>query len=667
MEMKGLLLIIVMLGTYVYNPESSDKIDYSDPALINKADFGKILYCADENNDPNKNTQIYCNTVPGFYTTSYILKSFIPYSMQYTKAPTISNSDCYDITINYTLDNYISVSGTIKKGGKEVYYTKSGYLINPDEISFIKIGEYNLSNIQDLPLNNVDDYIDSTIVSNVVSIEFKNGVKISSDGNSATSTGVDGNEISDNISALKYYIKAFIFSKWVSDNLSDLSESYINNDFKNLQSDFNIKQSGFSLEDNVKLFYDYGDSPIFLTDGNWNVENSDSNFYEHKRNVIQNSIQYNLNLAMAIYNAGEGDEYYQMPILSDVEWDKLLSNVSILAFMQGFPCGLKTYSNYQIVSSTNNEVMTNVDSIYYIPMCQNSQGLLSSDNIKQDSELDTCHRIDCVDSSFISELNDNTCTHFQSFASKEIKYDKKYDYSTNSYVYDHGANTCLYCIVNSNYNSVLKDAMDYYNEFYILNDIKNKKPDIYKKYGDSFEDELTNINITGDQIGIIKKLLKAEYIAIGKIRNNTYKSLAFKTNYGIYTENFYNNNTLFSRNDGINPNINDTNIDLTPYENIINNRIRIDNGTNSNIIINDEARKNCYEIAITLELNLGNGSSIKLSLGNEQKNLSTIRGVQTQTIFYTNSSDWDGYIHLDNTYGGYINTIKLLSITYKYK
>ena len=59
--------------------------------------------------------------------TEYGVKPFSYYTCEYQK------SSDYDIIINYTLDNYISVMGSYEKGGETHYIAKSGYYINTNK------------------------------------------------------------------------------------------------------------------------------------------------------------------------------------------------------------------------------------------------------------------------------------------------------------------------------------------------------------------------------------------------------------------------------------------------------------------------------------------------------------------------------------------------------
>lgn len=660
---------VVYLGgdNYEYNPNVDPKDIGTN--LGPEEDYGKMLYCTTDQYDPYQGYRINCTTNPNaaYFITSYILKSFIPYSMQYSK------SDNYDVTINYTLDNYISVKGIIKTDGNDVYYTKSGYLINPDDITEINIGDYNpivfsTTTVRtDVSLDTIDSIVDEVLnnTADQCKIKFRNGIEIDARADSEKSKTSKGDSVKDNVSALKYYVKAYMFSCWFRDNLGDISENDIQSSAKELQNNFNIKQSGLNLQNDAKIFWDYGTEKIFFTNGGWNINDTDSNFIEHKRKVIKNSIQYNLNLAMAVYNAGQGDEYYQMPLLSDKEWDKIMTNVSMVAFMQGFPCGLKTYNNYALITSTKNEIMTNIDDIYYIPIDKGDtttyQGVLTDEEIQNSKniDLDTAHKIDCVKEEWLIEVK--AAELFQSFSAKDLKYDKVYNYSTGKYEYDHVANECYYCIVNPNYNSLIKDAL---NNFTQKND--------------------GSCDISGVELDVVKKLKWAQLIADGKIKNNTFKSISATTNYGIYTMNFSNGTNNIA---STFPNAQKISKDskITEWSNT---------SVNGKTLFSDDLLNHCYEIDVTvtvdnMKTSVYNPQSLSMAIGDDKQDINMNI---TQTYKFTDVNNWknnvltvynpDGnYRETDYIYDAsghrtgfqnyicslYQGNITLNSITFKYK
>ena len=114
---------------------------------------------------------------------------------------------------------------------------------------------------------------------------------------------------------------------------------------------------------------DGGKYSIFKNDNNIHIEEPNSNFNQHRRDIIKYSIENNLSTAISNYNNYTGStNNFQMPKLKETEWDKILSNVSVVAYMQGLRCGLKIYNNYAIVSSTNNEISVTPSEIYYTPI-----------------------------------------------------------------------------------------------------------------------------------------------------------------------------------------------------------------------------------------------------------------------------------------------------------
>lgn len=607
-------------GSYTYNyveveawkndVANKDKPDHRE----SKDEYGQILYY-DKDETNFLGDRIKCTTNPAtedaYQTTSYILKSFSPYSMQYQNGNK-------NFTINYTLDNFITVYGSITESGKETYYSKSGYLIDCNDITSITVDRHgdrefygatssrflNNSFCKKYSQNEIEALVNDNNI--IISITFSDGTEIKSDEPCAISENYKGEKISDNKSAIEYYLDSYIFTKWVEENLGDItSEDILVGSTLDIQNQFSIKQNGNKIKEN-SLFWEYNEKDIFKGD-----YDNESAFYEHKTKVIKNSIQYNLNLSMALYNKGQGDKFYQMPILSEPEWDKLLSNVSVLAFMQGLPCGLKTYNNYAIVTSSNNELMANVEDIYYVPIKKDGTGnvltsdvseKLTSDEIKN-STLPTAHLLSC-DQLIKNDMSNNDIEYFQAFPSREVKHDKVWDSNKRKYVYDHVCNTCYYCIVNKN-----NDKNQY---------------ELYKK-------EPTNSEIANKDC--YKLFRKAELIAIGKIRNNTYKSSDVVNCQGIRTDNFPTNKKLSDFN---------STFDL------------------------DEAKK-CYEIDITIkgaqDASDTHYGTDWIYLGSEKKsyncNLDTC-----QTIVFDNSSNWTGGFSTEKSD---LNKLKVVSITYKYK
>ena len=135
------------------------------------------------------------------------------------------------------------------------------------------------------------------------------------------------------------------------------------------------------------------------------------------------SIQENLNSAMTLYNKHtDKSATFSMPILTDNDWEKLLTNINIISFMQGLPVGNTLYNNYAIITSTNNKQYINPNNLYFI----------------YDGQY---HRIDCP---VIGEVNNQNLVGYKSADFKLVK-----DTSNNNYYYRHPEYACYTCIVNS--------------------------------------------------------------------------------------------------------------------------------------------------------------------------------------------------------------------------
>lgn len=510
----------------------------------NTEDYGQLLYLKKGSKD-----RYTANVAEAELKTKNVLKTYMPYSARYQRENNAAGKKV-DMTVVYTLDNYITVEGSI---GDE-YYAKSGYLIPYDSVKIEIDGvnenqllRYNQNDAQEI-LEESGRKIKVTIADGTSFEAGGNNIKVSTYNNEIvalknqlqkaqnnailyskgaiteetyildlrTMQGVlnslqspikaysynEGDdpiivlnqvekdctaEINnrqyelDKISSAVYYLKAKIFSKWVSEYLGDIEER----DLIEITG-----QEYTSIKGTETVIHDFenSSSKVFDVDGkesNGITEiDVDSPFYTHKLNVIRNSIQYNLNLTLSTYNKNEIYQFeYEMPVISNQQWDQILSKVSIVSFMQGIKCRLKTYNNYMIVSSTNNEITVSPDNIYYVS---------KTDFNDENSEY---HRLDC-EKFIASDVSSNK--EYRAFSSKEVKYDKLYDKSNTEmpYAYDHKNLACYQCI----------------------NDINYKHTNIFDSGLSEYASYLN--------------LRKAFYIAVGKERNNVYKMNAIDISSG---------------------------------------------------------------------------------------------------------------------------------------
>jgi hypothetical protein len=496
------------------------------------------------------------------YTTSYILKSYMPYSARYKHGS-------IDVTINYTLDNYLNIEGTVGN----VYYTKTGYLIDPNLVTKIEvdgtdkttdlIGKFNGSSVNcsytagyvgynedeaenyclsgeheiKVTLKDSLQNVETTIIANRIEDPDNSGSYLSeseakeklaklyddyqsayyseviNDSGENTVTTLNTkiqyleNEL-QNMRAVAYYVSSTCFSRWVYVNLNAIEE-------KDIQMDaMNNDQSTYSTTLNTGIYADFSGSSTRIFNCTQNPEDGEiSSFMNHKSSVIRNSIQYNLNLAFSVYtDMSQGKLTFETPIMTDDEWAKIESRISVVAFMQGIPCGTKTYSNYSLVSSTNNEMTVIPEEIYYVP----------KDNFN-DEKTET-HRIDCSDLGETSDSGDPL--DYIAYTSKELKYDKIYNKSTGVYEYDHKNLSCYNCIINKNYEKL----------------VLNADGTTTKSYSDTI-----NINALSDN------KVRAYYTAVGALRQNLYKTNALTASEGYVGQQInsgsmdINNNTIGAR------------------------------------------------------------------------------------------------------------------------
>lgn len=482
---------------------------YNSLPTDRKYEYGQMLY---KNEDGTYSTEISENTV---YNQDYVLKSYMPYSARY-----INQDKDYDLTINYTLDNYLTIEGYIGK----IYYSKTGYLIAKDVVQCIELDgvekdllSYNEDTAEEICLSGehrlnlkIQPILEDGVTRTATEIELtyepweEDGIylndtqiqeklnklyeELRETENKLTKAGITEDEENElrnqieekrnriqdlesrlaNLNAITYYVKSQIFSNWVYDNLGEGALAIKAN---NIASDIAELNSGiYTTTNNLDLFHNFEDDESLIFDVTINPEKEDSPFYSHKVDVIRNAIQYNLNLALSSYNEMAVGMNIQMPVISDSEWEKILNNVSIVSFMQGFKCGMKTYNNYAIVSSTNNELTVIPNEIYYTKK--------NEFNTSDTSHL--YHRIDC------EALEDD---EYISFTSKEIKYDKIYDKASQVYKYDHRNNGCYSCIISSNYlKTVNYDAggnpiKGYSNDVLISTLSPIKQKEYYKAVG----------------------------------------------------------------------------------------------------------------------------------------------------------------------------------------
>ena len=280
----------------------------------------------------------------------YGVKPFIHYSSRYK-----DTSKGIDVVISYTLDNFITIQGivdgnpisdcgylidpnkvVVDETNKTVVY--DGYSIKPEElVEYVGVTPYKYHKV-----NGKKYYLDEHYKEPGSDTEIPkwfyllNGVK------NYTEDKFDENDCSD-YSAYYYYKEAKEFTERVLNtyNLRDLySSNAVGERYMNL-----------------KIFES--------TD----IEKPGSNFNNHRLEVIKKSIETNLPIAIANYNAyTSGTEIasydFQMPVLNEGEWEKILNNVAVISFMQGLPIGFKIYDGCTVIPNNKNYEVITEESLY---------------------------------------------------------------------------------------------------------------------------------------------------------------------------------------------------------------------------------------------------------------------------------------------------------------
>lgn len=124
--------------------------------------------------------------------------------------------------------------------------------------------------------------------------------------------------------------------------------------------------------DDAKVFTDWFNSKIgseieyLKIDSTNSPEDLNSPYVQHKRTVIKNKIEGVLNSSITAYSERMGGYSYKMPKLSEDDWQKIYSNISMITFFQGKSIGLTKYNGYCVLNSTNSREYVNPDLMYFI-------------------------------------------------------------------------------------------------------------------------------------------------------------------------------------------------------------------------------------------------------------------------------------------------------------
>ena len=292
------------------------------------------------------------------------LKPYIYYSCRYVRGQ-------IDVTITYSLDNYITIQGT-DQNGKAI--NDAGYLI--DDVTYnASSGQVTYRGIEITSEKQLEEFVGDKKYQYIKI----NGQKYYLDESNSAGPRwfyLDNGKMSylnenqnfrdeNNDMAYRYYKEAAEFKNRLS-----------NYGILNLRSSDARSPQGTALtpvtDINGDVIYDFtgGDYKIFdFSDngGTSNIEEKDSNFNDHRLAVIRYVIETNLSVALANYNNyGTGNFEFRMPKLGEKEWNRILNNVCLISFLQGLSIGGKIYNGYSVINNNKNEEVVTEESIYIV-------------------------------------------------------------------------------------------------------------------------------------------------------------------------------------------------------------------------------------------------------------------------------------------------------------
>ena len=279
----------------------------------------------------------------------YGLKPYVYYSCRYIKGNA-------DVVITYSMDNYISIQGTIS--GNPV--SKYGYLISGVSENNGKVTYKGVTIDLETPLTE-NVCVDGEI--NNYPYLKKNGTKYYKNTNNEVFTVLNGQKQiqkdfqfpNTDDSAKKYYQESIEMRQFIKANLEDLT----------INDAVDVNGNKFTKENSPFTELTSDNGKIFDFDHTGGIETEDSNFNTHRVDIIKYSITRNLSVAISNYNNySTASTDFQMPELKDTDWEKIIDNISIISFLQGINVGGKIYNGYTVITNTKNTDVVAGDSIY---------------------------------------------------------------------------------------------------------------------------------------------------------------------------------------------------------------------------------------------------------------------------------------------------------------
>ena len=260
-------------------------------------------------------------------------------------------------------------------------------------------------------------------------IEIKNP-ELTTLGLNYNKDGIDYTPLYKDYSAISYYVEAYAFTNWVTNNNFYYSKTEL---------------SDGTVLPKEKIQVSYNNDP----------EDPNSDFVKRKRKVATDNINTNLNLAISSYG-GNSVGQFELPVLTEDDWNQVFSNVSMITFFQDVPIGLKKFNNYAIATSTSNKeyvdpgeilLRANGDINYHRVYCERTENV----------QYTGYRSIEYLMKNYVKYDDD---TH-------DILGDPIYYYQHDVYqTSDNNAErACYYCAINkSNYRKIVGDNDRIYSQ-----------------------------------------------------------------------------------------------------------------------------------------------------------------------------------------------------------
>ena len=536
------------------------------PALLYTLYDGYYLYGDYQNVVTiNNGKQDYSTQNSNELTSKSGVKPFIYYTCEY------EGSGKFDIVINYTLDNYITVMGTDSDGN---IVNRSGYLINPDSVSNVDessktltahnvtiepetLGEYivaidtvdkgdgqtgteyvsrNTEYFQYVYYNNQKYYIDtkyndanntdnasrqSSTYTGVNIFRLNNNLRVyltETEANGLAQflelgdyTQINTNNFLDN-SAYNYYKNAKEFSEFFVNLVNGQNNLKVVTDTYNNQLNYTALNTETGEEVPVHSRAEYEIADVFNIKASDNDPETESSlFNEHRMDVIISSIESNLLSIISNFNIHNNSGFeFSLPVLSEEDWYKITNNVTVVSFMQGLPIGnYKYYSNYSIVANTLNKEFVSRDSII---LRERETGERNNDK-NGIYHNPRCLTLNNEDSSNL--VGYNVIDYQQQLASYDEIDSTTYEQTTLTfYYYPHSGSGAYECIIGKDELLFTTDNLILGTEFHSIND--------------AYEDEGTS---TYEGRKPSENIRKAYITALAREKYNLYKVSDYFNNY----------------------------------------------------------------------------------------------------------------------------------------